>query len=219
MSYRDMLRQPFQPGQQAPEVRIDQADFFEFCRGLNQQQLKTPTGVTFEIKKTQPDVIITLRNHQERIIRGADLGNLLVDFEQNQSWHYQDYETTPGTATYGLALLRAYIDWHLLPRTMDALQTLQAKLQEAERRSDADRAESEKSVQAVQGELQTLRDELKAVVVQCPNPQCRRNNLGELVYCEGCSTELSPSNRFCAICGQGIPAKGNFCPQCGGRLV
>ncbi len=219
LSYRDMLRQPFQPGLQVPEVRIDQADFFEFCRGLNQLQLKTSTGVSFEIKQSQPDIIITLRNHQERTIRRPELRELLAEFEQNHSWHAQDYKATSGTATYGLAILRAYIDWHLLPRTMDALQAMRTELQEAERRSDLDRAESEKSIQSVQAELKTLRDELKAAVMQCPNPQCRRNNLGELVYCESCFTELRPSNRFCSLCGQSIPAKGNFCPQCGGRLV
>lgn len=230
-SYRDLLRQPVQPGQQAAKVKIDQTDFFEFCRGLNQRQLKTLTGLSFEIKQSQPDIVITLQNHQERTIRRSELRNLLADFEQNQSWHSQDYGASSGTATYCLAILRAYIDWHLLPRTMVALQTMQAELHQA----TADKAESEKGIQTVQAELQTLRlrsaseksqtlkelqavqAQLKAAVVQCP--QCRMDNVGSLAYCYTCYAPLHPGGRSCSICGERVPGKGSYCPQCGRKLA
>lgn len=56
-------------------------------------------------------------------------------------------------------------------------------------------------------------------VMTCP--QCNLANPVELVYCddEGCASVLYPGNRFCAYCGESIPVNGNYCPECGSRLV
>ena len=52
-------------------------------------------------------------------------------------------------------------------------------------------------------------------------PRCNLANSPELVYCddEGCASVLYPGNRFCVHCGQSIPVNGNYCPECGSRLV
>ena len=52
-------------------------------------------------------------------------------------------------------------------------------------------------------------------------PQCNLANPVDLVYCddEGCAAVLYPGNRFCAYCGERIPVNGNYCPECGSRLV
>ena len=51
--------------------------------------------------------------------------------------------------------------------------------------------------------------------------QCNQVNPDELIYCddEGCAAVLHPGSRFCAYCGESIPVKSNFCPECSEKIA
>lgn len=61
----------------------------------------------------------------------------------------------------------------------------------------------------------------QAVTPTMPCPQCNRANALDLVYCddESCATPLYPGNRVCIHCLDSIPVNGDFCPECGARLI
>lgn len=52
-------------------------------------------------------------------------------------------------------------------------------------------------------------------------PQCNLANPDELIYCdnERCAAVLHPGGWFCAYCGEGIPVKAKFCPECSERVA
>ena len=228
-----------QQAPQGPALAIDLTALLQYVVSLNQQELKTFAGQPFVIKQTGPEIRISLQNGAEREIRRSDVEAFLTRYNQTQSWHSQDYgNLTSGTVAYCFAILRNYIDKNLLPNTVselnntvselervssdlqvaqqqaleanDKFKEAQVKIQELQRKLSAD-------IDSARRELQAARSELRDSVILCP--LCKRENLGTSIYCENvqCLAELHSGQRSCRQCKQSIPARGNYCPQCGTR--
>ena len=147
-SYRDLLLPTDAGSKQWVEFHIDREDFFSFCLGLGKQELKTPANISFTVGPEAFEIRVTLRNGRKRLIRRSEMDKFLDSFERDQSWSTQDYCSGTGLETYCLALLRRYIDSHLLPKIVGEFRSLQAELQQVRQQSEADRLHSEGRHQA-----------------------------------------------------------------------
>ena len=147
-SYRELLLPSTSGSKHGVEFHIDREDFFGFCLGLGKQELKTTANISFTVGPEASEIRITLRNGRKRLIKRSDIDRFLDSFDEDQSWSPQDYSSGTGLETYCLALLRRYIDSHLLPQLVGDLRSMQAEFQQVRQQSEADRIHSVDSHQA-----------------------------------------------------------------------
>ena len=59
------------------------------------------------------------------------------------------------------------------------------------------------------------------LISMIPCPQCNRDNLRDLVYCdsEECCTILHPGTHYCVHCGVGGPVNASYCHDCGKKVA
>ena len=147
-AYEHPERQQLQEQSQDSAVKIDREAILQFCRGLDGQTLKTPTRVAFTLRYSAPYIHIQQKSTNKSISESG-FNNFLDQFEEIQSWNGRDYKGIEGTSTFCLAILRKYIDSHLVNilKTGTDLAAVQA----------ASQAAAAQKFHSIETELQTTR--------------------------------------------------------------